>query len=339
MSKVRIEPPGLLTTVQDLGRFGYQRFGVPVAGVFDRFSARVANWLVGNAATAAVLEITLLGPTLRTTCLLQAAVCGGEAECWLDGEPVELWQSFLWRPGQTLQIGSLRRGARAYLAVSGGWQVAAVMGSRSTYLRAGIGGYEGRQLKAGDEIAVESLRETPPERRLPRAFWPELPGKVRLRYVAGPETDHFSAEARLLFRQSEYLIAPASDRMGVRLTGPAVKPLTPDIISNAIAYGSIQVPRDGQPIIMGPDRQTTGGYPKIGTVVSADLSRLAQAKPGDTVSWEEVSVASAQQLAAASEAYAEQVRRVIDGSLRGREYRVRLGDAEYYTFVEKADTL
>lgn len=334
MDSVKVQVPGLLTTVQDFGRTGYQRFGVPVAGVFDRFAASVANWLVGNDANTAVLEASYLGPTLVSSCSLQAAIAGGRVAATLDGQPVESYQSFTWQAGQVLTIGGLMAGARAYLAVNGGWQVPLVMDSASTYVRASLGGFQGRKLQAGDELPVQPASGLPC-RRLPRAYWPPLPTEVRLRYVPGPQEDHFQPDAVELFRQSSYRVAPASDRMGIRLQGPAVVPEQPDIVSDAIALGSIQVPKDGQPIIMGPDHQTTGGYPKIGTVLSCDMDRLAQLKPGDVIHWQPVSVTDSRQIIRQIATFRHNVKQVILGEVTGREYRIRLAGQDFYSFVER----
>lgn len=336
MHKVRVLTPGLLTTVQDEGRRGYQRFGVPVAGVFDTYAAAVANWLVGNAASAAVLEATFLGPTLQTQVPLQAAITGGTVQATLDGEPVPLWQSFAWQPEQELAVGSVAQGARVYLAVSGGWQVPLVMGSRSTYVRAALGGQQGRQLTSGDELPVQPAVDFR-QRRLPRAFWPPLSQTKTLRFVPGPQTDHFPADAVQLLQENVYEVDPASDRMGIRLRGAEIAPLQPDIISDAIAYGSIQIPRSGQPIVMGPDRQTTGGYPKIGTVVSVDMCQLAQARPGDTVRWQAVSVEAAQKIVRRTQQQLQIVQDVVDKKIKGREYRVQVDQSTFYSFAYRQD--
>lgn len=334
MSSVKVQVPGLFTTVQDFGRFGYQRFGVPVAGVFDRYATSIANWLVGNEAKTAVLEVSYLGPTLHTDCTLQAAITGGTVSATLDGEPMPCYQSFTWGPGQVLTIGGMLAGARAYLAVSGGWQVPLVMESASTYVRAALGGHYGRKLQTGDELPVQPT-ESMLSRRLPRAFWQVIHPEVCLRFVPGPQEDHFQSETVELFRQSSYRVASASDRMGIRLQGPAVTPERPDIVSDAIALGSIQVPKDGQPIIMGPDHQTTGGYPKIGTVLSCDMDKLAQLKPGDSISWQPVSVDDARQIVLQVATFRQRVKQVILGEAIGKEYLIKLAGQEFYSFVER----
>ena len=332
---MQVIAPGLFTTVQDLGRTGWQRFGVPVAGVFDSLAAQVANWLVSNCNDAALLEITYAGPTLVTDTPLQVAITGGQVQAKLDGQAVPLWQSFLWQPGQELSLGTVTSGARAYLAIQGGWQVPVVMGSRSTYVRAAIGGLAGRQLQAGDLLPVVASAARLASKRLPQAFWPEPRGEVVLRFVPGPQTDHFPPEAVERLCATSYSVSQASDRMGVRLQGAAIEPLQADIISDAIALGSIQVPRDGQPIIMGPDRQTTGGYPKIGTVMSSDLSLLAQVKPGDRIRFQAVSITEAQQHAKMQAARLRKLRQLVDNKLEGQELRVQVGANTYYSFVEQ----
>lgn len=334
MNSVRVAAPGLFTTVQDFGRVGYQRFGVPVAGVFDRYAASVANWLVGNEANTAVLEISYLGPTLIADCPLQAAITGGSVVATLDGESVPCYQSFTWQSGQVLAIGGLTTGARAYLSISGGWQVPQVMESSSTYVRASLGGHDGRQLQVGDELPVQIGLVSSP-RRLPQAFWPVISQSVCLRYLPGPQEDHFSAETVAAFRTSVYQVAAASDRMGIRLQGPNVTPEIPDIVSDAIALGSIQIPKDGQPIIMGPDHQTTGGYPKIGTVLSCDMNKLAQLRPGGAVSWQPVSVDMARQISLNVDTFQQGVKQVIWKERTGKEFRVRLTGQDYYSFVER----
>lgn len=332
---VRVVNPGLFTTVQDLGRKGWQRFGVPVAGVFDTLAARVANWLVGNRGGEALLEVTYAGPTLVTDTPLMVAITGGQLEASLAGQPMPLWQSFLWQPGQELKIGNLTSGARAYVAVQGGWQVPAVMGSRSTYVRAAIGGVDGRQLQAGDRLPVSANQPVGPQRRLPAAFWPHHTQEIILRFVPGPQIDHFAVDAVEKFCAGSYTVSQASDRMGIRLQGPAIEPLQPDIISDAIALGSIQVPRDGQPIVMGPDRQTTGGYPKIGTVIGPDVGRLAQARPGDTVRFQAITSAQARQVVFSQAEKLQKLRRLVDNEIRGQEYRVTVEGSAYHTFVEE----
>lgn len=336
MSSIKVINPGLLTMVQDEGRYGYQRFGVPVAGVFDRFAARIANWLVGNDTDAAVLEATFVGPgLLAADCTLQAAITGGRTTATLDGNPVPQWETFTWRAGQVLNLGSVTAGARVYLAIGGGIQVPPVMGSRATYVRAEIGGYQGRKLQKDDELPTDPVIVAARVSRLPLAFRPQLTDEHCLRVVLGPQRDHFSDEAIQAFLAAEYRVAAASDRMGIRLQGPAVMPLNPDIVSDAIAYGSVQVPKDGNPIIMGPDRQTTGGYPKIATVLEYDMNQLAQAKPGDVVRFTAVSVRDAQEIASSVTRFYSKIGKILTGEITGREYKVTVSGRTYYSFCER----
>lgn len=333
-SYVEVVAPGLFSTIQDLGRRGWQQFGVPVAGVYDSLAARLANCLVGNPPDAALLEITYAGPTLTTDVPLVAAFAGGEVAPSLDGDAVQLWQSFLWEPGQELKVGNLTAGARTYLAIRGGWQVPFVMGSRSTYVRAAIGGLDGRQLKAGDMLPVSPSDTPGPQRHLPQAFWPPVGDKLTLRFVPGPQTDHFEPGAAQELSAYTYTVSQVADRMGVRLQGPPIIPLQADIISDAIAYGSIQVPSDGQPIIMGPDRQTTGGYPKIGTVIQPDMRLLAQASPGSTIRLQAITVEEAGQAAKTYDLLLQKLSKLADNKIKGHRLRVQIGAESYHSFVE-----
>lgn len=293
--------PGLLTTVQDRGRSGYQKFGVPVSGAVDAIALRVANVLVGNPQGAAALEMTALGPELRFAADAVMALTGAEVEASLDGGPVLSYQSFLVRAGQVLDVRSCTRGLRAYLAVAGGIDAPVLLGSRSTCLVARFGGFLGRALLAGDVLRVGS----PPGplqdlagRQVPEEWRPRHGLPVTARVVLGPQEDAFTEEGRRTFLESEYRVTPYADRMGYRLDGPGIAHRnSADIISDWIPLGGVQVPGDGKPIILLADRQTTGGYPKIATVVGPDIGRVAQLRPGDALSFRAVSVAQAQRIA------------------------------------------
>lgn len=283
--------PGLFTTIQDLGRTGYQEFGVPVAGAMDALALRVANRLVGNPEGAAGLEITLLGPTLRFETPTVIALTGADLGALLDGSPLPTWQSVAVAAGSTLSFSGPRAGARAYLAVAGGVAVPPLLGSRSTYVRAAMGGWEGRALRAGDVLPVGQTYPLPPAgRRFPPELIPALPREVTVRVILGPQDDHFPPEAVERFLQSKYRVSAASDRMGYRLEGPALSHARgPDIVSDSIPPGAVQVPGQGTPIVLLADRQTAGGYPKIAVVIAADLRLLAQLQPGDSISFRAVS--------------------------------------------------
>lgn len=289
--------PGLLTTVQDLGRVGYQQFGVSVSGVMDPRAAAIGNILVGNPQGEAVLECTLMGPQLKFETDEVIAITGGDLSPTVDGQPVPAYAALTVKAGQTLRFGAPRAGCRAYIAFAGGLDIPLVMGSRSTYMKAAIGGFEGRKLQKGDALGLRApvagyanLHQ--------RAIAPEfVPRPVyTLRVVLGPQDDAFTPEGVATFLGSEYTVTNEFDRMGCRMDGPAIQHKNGgDIISDGIAFGAIQVPGSGKPILMGADRQTTGGYTKIATVISADFRLLAQLKAGDKVRFEAVSVQAAQQ--------------------------------------------
>lgn len=290
--------PGLLTTVQDAGRVGWARYGVPPSGPLDAAAFNAANALVGNPPGAAALEITLAGPTLRVPRECLIAVCGADFDLWVGTLPVPLWHAVYARAGRIITFGARRSGARAYLAISGGIALPPFLGSQATYLPGGFGGLDGRALRAGDRlplgVAADDLvmragRVWPTERRPPYTPQPTL------RVVLGPQDDYFTAEGVATFLDSAYQLTPEADRMGARLQGPPVAHRGPTgIVSDGVVSGSVQIPPDGQPIVMLADHQTTGGYPKIATVVRADLPLLAQLLPGDRVRFAAVTLAEAQ---------------------------------------------
>jgi antagonist of KipI len=308
--------PGIISTVQDLGRFGCARHGVAASGALDGFAVRVANLLVGNDEGAAVVETTLMG--LRVKLLRDAvvAVTGGNLQPRTDSGPVPMWRSLLLREGETLSFAGPVSGLRSYLAVAGGIQVPEVLGSRSTNLSSRFGGLDGRALRKGDLLAAESgsdFLRAAGRTMVPEAI-PVYASPWRLRVLWGPQDDHFSEEGRQTFVSALFPVSPDSDRTGIRLKGPAIarKPgLEESIISEGIVSGAIQIPGDGQPIII-LGETASGGYRKIATVISADLPLLGQITPGDEVSFEAVS------MAAAVEALRELVRRLetLKGSFK-----------------------
>lgn len=292
--------PGLLTTVQDGGRWGWARYGVPPSGPLDAAAFHAANLLVGNAPNAAALELTLTGPTLRAAWPCLVAVCGAEFAVWIGTLPVPTWHACLMRAGQLLRFGERRSGARAYLAVSGGLALPEFLGAQATYLPGGFGGLAGRALRAGDRLPCHpdprGLLERA-GRAWPREARPAYSRNPTLRVVLGPQEDTFTTEGVRTFLNSAYTLTTASDRMGARLAGaPVAHRGAAGIVSDGIVNGSVQIPPDGQPIVMLADHQTTGGYPKIAAVIQADLPLLAQCLPGDTVRFTAVSLAEAQSL-------------------------------------------
>jgi biotin-dependent carboxylase-like uncharacterized protein len=297
IESLEILSPGPLTTVQDLGRYGFGRYGVPPSGALDSFSFRVANLLVGNPETEAGIEITLMGLKVRFLTDLVVALCGGDLQPHVNEKPFEMWRSQIVGKGDTLFLKAPRTGCRAYLAVGGGISLAPVLASKSTNLASKFGGYEGRALRKGDVLFSAA-----PEQHLQNAGkiftpqgWPSHPGNWDLRVLPGPQDQDFPEESKSLFVDSFFTVSSQSDRTGIRLSGPALhrkKDLGDSIISEGIVPGAIQVPGDGQPIILLVET-ITGGYRKIATVISADLPLLGQIKPGEQVRFREVPMADA----------------------------------------------
>ena len=295
---ITILNPGLLTTVQDGGRIGYQAFGVSVSGVMDPRAMNIANILVGNDDNEAVLECTMMGPQIRFDVSNVIAVTGGDLGASIDGQPIPTYRAVKVQAGQTLRFTGLRGGCRAFIAFAGGLDIPLVMGSRSTYMKAKIGGLEGRKLQKDDVIGFRDPKETIHNFDI-RGFTPEfVPRKeYTLRVILGPQDDMmFTDEGLKTFLSETYTVTPEFDRMGCRLDGPVIAHKNGgDIISDGIAFGAIQVPSAGKPIIMLADRQTTGGYTKIANVITADFRLLAQMKAGDKVRFEKTSIAAAQE--------------------------------------------
>ncbi|MCL5884288.1 MAG: biotin-dependent carboxyltransferase family protein [Deltaproteobacteria bacterium] len=278
--------PGLLTTVQDQGRRGFRAFGMPWAGAMDRYAFAAANLLAGNPPGAAALEMTLAGGSFRFEDAAYAAVCGADLGADLDGAPVGNWAAFPVPSGATLSFGTAGSGCRAYLAVRGGIDVPVVLGSRSTYTRARVGGLGGRALAAGDVLRSGAMAVS--ESRSPRSLPPRyiLPcgGDARLRVLPGPQDDMFVPEGIATFYSAAYRVTDRNDRMGYRLDGPAVRHLCgADIVTDALTPGAVQVPGDGMPVVATADCHTTGGYAKIGAVIGPDLRLLAQVRSREAV--------------------------------------------------------
>ena len=292
---ISVLKPGLLATVQDAGRPGLRAFGMPVAGAIDRWALAAANLLAGNGPGAAAVELTLLGGSFRFERAALAALAGADMQARLDGEPVAPWSSFRARAGSTLVLGPAAAGVRCYLAVRGGVDVPPVLGSRSTYVRARVGGLGGRALAAGDLLPVGRGRGRPPApRALAAGEVPACGGEVRLRALPGPQEDRFDPEGIETFYSAAWKVTPQNDRMGYRLEGPPVRHLAgADILTDPLLPGAVQVPGNGRPIVLMVDCQTAGGYAKIATVIGPDLRRLAQARAGDTVRFARVTHAAA----------------------------------------------
>jgi biotin-dependent carboxylase-like uncharacterized protein len=307
--------PGILTTIQDMGRYGFSQFGVPPSGVLDTFSLRVGNLLVGNREREACLEITLMGLKIKVLKEVVIAITGGDLSPTLNEEPLEMWRTHLLVEGDVITFKKVRAGCRAYLAVSGGFVVPKIMGSSSTYLSGNFGGLEGRKLRRGD--ILYSLNILPPLNKLglrfPSDWILSLDKKVPLRVIPGPQNHHFTEKGFQTFCSSSYQVTPQCDRMGVRLEGPKIErrsDVEESIISEGLISGAIQVPGDGKPIIILTEL-VTGGYTKIATIISTDLSKVAQLKPGDQVRFKPISIEEAHDLLKEQEEKLKGFRKII----------------------------
>ncbi|WP_059173712.1 biotin-dependent carboxyltransferase family protein [Bacillus sp. FJAT-27445] len=291
----KVVRPGLQTTVQDFGRYGWQKYGVSPSGAMDPFAIRVANILVGNPPGDAVLEAAFPGPALEILSDCTIAICGADFSPELNGKPAPLWKSFQARKGQILSFGRPVSGTRAYIAVSGGLDVPVLLGSRSTYLAGGFGGVDGRSLRKGDVLSADNPSNGIPGRSLATRLIPEYQSELMVRIIAGPHAEAFEKESFEAFFQKEYTVTTHSNRMGITLEGPKLRHREgADIFSDAVPFGGIQVPSGGQPIILMAERQPTGGYTRIATVITVDLPLLAQAAPGSVIRFKQVGVAEAQ---------------------------------------------
>lgn len=350
--KLHIERAGAFTTVQDLGRFGRLAEGVPQSGAADAPALRRGNILLGNDENAAALEMTLTGDCVRFEGSGAIALTGGDLRPCLNGRPVPMWTVVSVQDGGVLSFGGVcGRGVRTYLCVAGGIAVPEVMGSRSTYLKAALGGLNGRALKSGDVLNTGE----------PWIGWPRVVGfacppalrpgadDAPLRAVPGPQDDLIDPASVETFFTAEWTVTPQADRMGVRLAGPKLKHVKgPDIVSDAIPLGAVQVPGSGQPIVMSADRQTTGGYVKIAVVHALDAARLAQKMPGETVRFSRISQEEGIALSRAEAAKLGELRRLVSAySARLREqpgasarpcsFRITVNGTAYTAVCEKIE--
>ncbi|GEN53568.1 biotin-dependent carboxyltransferase family protein [Halobacillus faecis] len=322
---------GLMTTIQDIGRYGYQKDGVIVSGAMDQQAHRIANLLVGNPADAATMEMTLMGPVLEFQEDAFIAICGGNLTPMIDGESVAMWKPLYIKEGSELRFGKPKKGFRCYLSIAGGFQVRKVMGSSSTYLRANMGGFEGRTLEKGDQLrfghsdsqlrySKEQMKTADKPISFKEASWfvgPEFTNYMKdnqpIRVMAGREFKLFTEKSKEQFFNDPFQIDSKSDRMGYRLSGGTLKlENKKDIVSEAVTFGTIQVPPDGNPILLVADHQTTGGYPKIGQVASIDLPRVAQMRPGESIRFTPISHEEAQRLLLEKEKNLKQLQRGIE---------------------------
>lgn len=294
---MQVKSPGLFTTIQDLGRPGFGLLGVSASGAADSVALRVGNRLVSNPESSAALEMTLLGGTFLFHRDCVASIAGSDFGPMLDGQPVALWSAFQILAGQTLAFGPTRSGARCYLCVQGGFVVPLFLGSASTHILSGLGGLDGRALRKGDTLAIGDASTPFDQRSVAQAALRKLAPRKTLRVTPAPQESWFSKSALAAFYQATYRVSEESNRMGLRLEGPAVPVARQSqMITEPVALGAIQIPAGGQPIILFVEQQTTGGYPKIANVISADLSSVGQLRPRDEIHFEPVSPAHARKL-------------------------------------------
>lgn len=330
--------PGLSSTFQDSGRHGYQHLGVPVGGAMDQRAHQLANLIAGNEHDMATLEITLIGPTLRFDSPACIALAGADLSPTINGAAAPLGRPLILRAGDTLSFGERRSGVRCYLAWHGGVALPEVLGSQSTYLRGGLGGFEGRALRKGDVLPLnaplraDTLDTLDAELGQHSIYLPSTLAnnpRTRLRIMRGPHTGLFTDEALQALFSSAYRIANESDRMGYRLQGPTLQVReNRQLLSEGASFGSIQVPSDGLPIVLMADRQSIGGYPKIGHIATVDLPQLAQHMPGEEIRFEEIGLAQAQQLDNLREQALDRLKATLDG--------LRKRIAQYVAGVEPA---
>jgi|SRR6056297_637393 len=293
MGKIKIINKGLLTLVEDLGRYGYQKFGVPVSGVMDEYSHKIANILVDNDISEATIEVNMLGPKIQFLSNEIISITGGNLQPLINNEHIEMWKSKKVSDGDILSFKGMKNGMRSYIAFSGGLNVKKVMQSKSFYSRAGIG----TEIVNGKIIEINGSKKNYLNNKIDESYISEITDRTNLRVVLGPQNDYFTGKGIENFFNNSYEITNNSDRMGYRLKGEKIEhKKRADIISDGLGKGAVQIPGTGQPIIMMSDSQTTGGYTKIGYVIKKDLDKLAQMKPGGKVRFNQIPISEAQKI-------------------------------------------
>ena len=288
MKSIKIIDKGMLTTIQDLGRFGYQRYGVTPSGVMDEYSAKMANILVGNELEAPVIETTFKGAAIEFSGDSSIAITGGDNIILLNDIEVPMWESIRIKNGDIVKMNFCKSGVRNYISIHGGFDIPKVLGSYSTNIKSKLGGFEGRALENDDVIPLKNIPSSFIHKTLSNQDIPKFSGSETIGVILGPQDDEFTEEGHKTFFNSEYEVSKEGDRMGIRFLGEKVDHINgADIISDGISFGAIQIPGNGQPIIMMADRQTTGGYTKIGNVITADLYKVAQLPPGSKVKFQQ----------------------------------------------------
>lgn len=288
MSRLWVRQPGLLSLLQDTGRVGHARLGLGTGGPLDPQAFAMCQRLLDNPAACTAIEVSFGGLELEAEDDCQICVCGATLPVAVNGRAAPMWQVIALRDGDQLQLGYSETGCRSYLGVRGGFAVSPQFGSTATVMREGIGGLNGGRLNEGDVLPIRATARTD-GRRLPEAFRPVYHHHATLRVIPGYQQRHFDRLTQRRFFASEYTVSERCDRMGYRLTGPETRADISSMLSEGIALGAVQFPADGQPIVLLNDRQTIGGYPKLGTVCSLDCAALAQLRPGDTVNFTPIS--------------------------------------------------
>jgi biotin-dependent carboxylase-like uncharacterized protein len=284
MSELVVIKPGALATIQDAGRAGLRRYGIPPSGAMDQFSYRIGNILVGNDPGAASIEVTLQGLILEARGAMSVVITGGDSGAHMNDQPAPMWTSLRLHKGDRINFKRRVTGCRAYVAVSGGIDAPELLGSRSTFAK----GRMGAPLRENDVLKIGRGREVG-DRALPVELRPTFPSRAPVRVILGPQHERFTRRGLQVFIQSTYRMSPNSDRQGIRTDGPAIEAVSGyDIISDPTPLGAVQVPGDGKPIILHRDGQVTGGYAKIATVISTDLDKFGQMAPGDPVRFDVV---------------------------------------------------
>lgn len=322
-----IKSDSLMTTIQDIGRIGSQASGIPVSGAMDLYSARLANILIGNCQNEPVLEMLMTGPDIEFTDSCAIALTGADFQPCINGMEIDMCRALYVKKGDLLSFKGQRNGNYCYAAFSGRLDIQPVLGSCSTYVKAGLGGFKGRKLLRGDAIAFKEHTAKLNNMRIRMAQPIKTEKRQQLRVILGPQDDYFSKEAIDTFLRCEYKITNEFDRMGVRLNGEKIDTISgSDIISDGIALGSVQIPNHGQPIIMLADRQTAGGYTKIAAVIRSDIRRLAQTAVGSTVYFKKISLEQAAKTYIEDERELAELERYIGSQKALRKFIVEVND-------------
>jgi len=344
MEGFKVTKSGIFDIIQDLGRYGYQQFGMPVSGAMDSYALRIGNRILGNKENEAGIEISSPGLILKVLCRTVIAIAGADFDPAINNLPAPMWEALEVKKGDNISFNQIKNGSRSYLLVMGGINVPCLLGSKSTYVRAKIGGLKGRSLKKSDIIHIGNPEQKLQDiigRKVESIDIPDYPEEIEIRVIPGPQDDYFTKAGLSTFFNSFYEITVHSDRMGYRLKGPKIENKNgSDIITDGIPPGSIQVPRNGMPIVMLADRQTTGGYAKIATVISADIDKFAQMKPGNKIKFREVDLEEAHRLLQEREEKIANLhfrkKEFVESKLGNkRTFKVKINEKKYEVEIEE----